>query len=315
MLRRPAPLRERLWYFPNMPTEPPSTALQTSSSATGIAASRSPTSFAARHARALYRPVPPVSCDDDGYPETDSAAVESTIHEKLRRYAIGALRVHYAAHAGFFVAADLGLFFERGNRSALVAPDLMVAFGAGGRDRGSYKRGRNPSRRTSCWNCCRRGPGGTMSRRSPASTRRLVSASSGCSIRSASCPARSRLAPGTPDGIYAPVPALPDGGFRSRALDLDLVPGGDGFRFRRSNDRECPAGPRGKPLPALKASEAMLSVLAGARRRIGGASAARTLGFLSNSHFFGDGPAMGWIARHWRLTPGRDKPVPYGVPP
>lgn len=34
---------------------------------------------------------------------------------------------------------DLGVFFEPGNRAALVAPDLMVAFGPGRRDRLSYK--------------------------------------------------------------------------------------------------------------------------------------------------------------------------------
>ena len=38
-----------------------------------------------------------------------------------------------------FVDADLGLYFEQGNRSALVAPDVLVAFGVQGGSRLSYK--------------------------------------------------------------------------------------------------------------------------------------------------------------------------------
>ncbi|MCY3838772.1 MAG: hypothetical protein OXH09_09060, partial [Gammaproteobacteria bacterium] len=59
-------------------------------------------SLAARHARALYRPVPPVGYDDEGHPESDSATVESLTHDDIRAYAIRALRIRCAARPGFF---------------------------------------------------------------------------------------------------------------------------------------------------------------------------------------------------------------------
>ena len=82
-----------------MTTEPPLPALRTG--ATAPASVAAPPSLATRHARALYRPVPPVGYDDEGHPENDSAAVESDTHERLRAYAVGALRVHHAARPGF----------------------------------------------------------------------------------------------------------------------------------------------------------------------------------------------------------------------
>ena len=72
-------------------------------------------SLAVRHARALYRPVPPVGYDDEGHPESDSATSPSTTHFAIRTYAVSALRIHYATHPGFFAASNLGLLFERGN--------------------------------------------------------------------------------------------------------------------------------------------------------------------------------------------------------
>ncbi|MYD97710.1 MAG: Uma2 family endonuclease [Gammaproteobacteria bacterium] len=248
-----------------MPTEPPSTVQQTSSSATsGVAAHR--TSLATLHARALYRPVPPVACDDDGYPETDSAAVESTIHEKLRGYAIGALRVHYAARADFFVAADLGLFFERGDRSALVAPDLMVAFGAGHRERGSYKLWEEP-----------KPPNFVLELLSLRTWRNDVEAKPGLyealgvdefwlfdPIGKLPRPINGWHLDA--DGVYVPVPAMPDGGYRSRVLGLDLVPGGDGFRFRDSATGDV-LPDHGETAVALKASEARVAELEELLRR------------------------------------------------
>jgi len=91
------------------------------------------------HAAALYRPVPPVGCDDDGYPYEDSAAVDNTDHNNVSGYIKYAVRERYANRADVFVDADLGLYFEQGNRSALVAPDVLIAFGVDGGSRLSYK--------------------------------------------------------------------------------------------------------------------------------------------------------------------------------
>ena len=100
---------------------------------------RSDPSLARLHSRALYRPVPQVECDDDGYPYRDGAPVESTLHDTLRSYASGALRARYQARDDVFVAAELGLFFERGDRKALLVPDVLVSFGVDPENRLSYK--------------------------------------------------------------------------------------------------------------------------------------------------------------------------------
>ena len=190
-----------------------------------------PPSLAVRHARALYRPVPPVGYDDEGHPESDSAAVESVTHEDIRAYAVRALRIRYSMRPGFFAASDLGLLFERGNPAAVMAPDLLVAFGAGGGARPSYKLWQEPV------------PDLVLELLSPKTWRRDVEAKPGLyedlGVREfwlfdpiGKLPRAVngwRLGVG---GTYTPVPVLPDGGGRSAVLGLDLVAQGDGFRFR-----------------------------------------------------------------------------------
>ena len=96
--------------------------------------------LAALHAEALYRPVPPVDCDDDGYPCSDSKTVESTKHDRTASYIASVMRARYRDQADVCVASNLGLFFERGNRAALLAPELIIAFNVDGRgDRLSFK--------------------------------------------------------------------------------------------------------------------------------------------------------------------------------
>ena len=91
------------------------------------------------HARALYRPVPPVDCDADGYPFSDGSAVESPRHYDARTHLVEVVRVRYADRRDVIAEADLGFYFERGNRSALVVPDAMVVFGVHERPDLSYK--------------------------------------------------------------------------------------------------------------------------------------------------------------------------------
>lgn len=91
------------------------------------------------HAAALYQPVPPVGCDDDGYPYEDSATVDNSDHNIVSGYIKYVLMERYSSRTDMFVDADLGLYFEQGNRSALVAPDVLFAFGVDGGSRMSYK--------------------------------------------------------------------------------------------------------------------------------------------------------------------------------
>lgn len=101
-------------------------------------------SLATIHAAALYRPVPPVACDDDGYPHDDSAPVENDYHDRLRAYLGSTMRARYRDRDDVYAATDLGVYFEQGNRSAVVVPDLMVVFGASPHHRLSYKLWQEP---------------------------------------------------------------------------------------------------------------------------------------------------------------------------
>lgn len=91
------------------------------------------------HVRALYRPVPPVDRDYDGYPYSDSLPVESQNHERARAHLAAVVRARFSGRADVFAASDLGFYFERGNRKALVVPDAFVVFGVDAHPDLSYK--------------------------------------------------------------------------------------------------------------------------------------------------------------------------------
>ena len=230
MLPAPPARRERLWYFPMMTTEPPLPALRTAAAAPSPSVAPS-LSLAVRHARALYRPVPPVGYDDEGHPESDSRPSDSTTHFDIRTYAASALRIHYATRPGFFAASNMGLLFERGNPAAVMAPALLVSFDAGDRRRSSYKLWQEPV------------PDLVLELLSPKTWRRDIDAKPGLyedlGVREfwlfdpiGKMPRAVNGLRLDAGGTYAPVPALPDGGCRSAVLGLDLVARGEGFRFR-----------------------------------------------------------------------------------
>ena len=189
-------------------------------------------SLARLHSRALYRPVPPVECDDDGYPFQDGKPVESTLHDELRSYAAGALRARYAARDDVFVAADLGLLFERGNRKALLVPDVLVSFGVAREHKLSYKAWEEGAV-----------PDYVLELLSPRTWRRDVVVKPPLyeaigvreywifdPIGKLPDPVVGRRLDAA--GVYRPVGELPGGGYRSDVLGLDLMVHGDGLRFR-----------------------------------------------------------------------------------
>ena len=214
--------------------EPPPPALRDAAAAPATALRPSvapPPSLAVRHARVLYRPVPPVGYDDEGHPESDSKPSDSDTHFDIRTYAVSVLEIHYAARPDFYAASNMGLLFERGNPAAVMAPALLVSFGAGAGARTSYKLWQEPV------------PDLVMELLSPKTWRRDVEAKPGFyedlgvrefwlfdPIGKLPRPVNGwRLDAG---GAYAPVPDLPDGVCRSDVLNLDLVPRRKGFRFR-----------------------------------------------------------------------------------
>ena len=198
----------------------------------GAAGTHSGPSLARLHSRALYRPVPPVECDDDGYPYRDGKPVESTLHEDLRSYARSALRARYAARDDVFVAADLGLFFERGNRKALLAPDVLVSFGVAQEHKNSYKAWEEGAV-----------PDYVLELLSPRTWRRDVVVKPPLyeaigvgeywifdPIGKLPHPVVGRRLDEA--GVYRPVEELPGGGYRSDVLGLDLIVHDDGLGFR-----------------------------------------------------------------------------------
>lgn len=83
-----------------------------------------------------YQPVPPVGFDDEGYPCEDSAAQEHQ-HAILLSYLVGVLGPRLASRA--FVAMDCAFLYRKGDRAAVLAPDLLVAFGTTYGGERSYK--------------------------------------------------------------------------------------------------------------------------------------------------------------------------------
>ena len=105
-----------------------------------LRASGSETPLSVLHARALYEPVPPVEYDEDGYPYSDGHfEMEGDFHSGPLRAVLDALRAIFDGRDDMYFASDMGLFFEKGNRRAVVVPDLVVVFGAAGRSRNSLK--------------------------------------------------------------------------------------------------------------------------------------------------------------------------------
>ncbi len=96
------------------------------------------------HADALYKPVPPVDLDDEGYVCRDGRVSESTRHGRWLNYARNAAEALLQHLPDALVAYDLAVLFEEGNRRAVVSPDIVVALNAGPEDRGSYKLWKEP---------------------------------------------------------------------------------------------------------------------------------------------------------------------------
>lgn len=133
ILHEPPPTKSALWYVPMMQRRPSPT------DSPGDTATTVRGALAAVHAHALYRPVPPVECDEDGYPFSDARPMpEGDFHGDVLGYARSALQAWFAGR-NVYASTDKFLFLEEGNRRAAVAPDILVALGPPGGPRQSYK--------------------------------------------------------------------------------------------------------------------------------------------------------------------------------
>lgn len=73
------------------------------------------------------------------YPSSDGLPMaESDFQRKPLTYAIEALSVYFQHRPDVYVSGDLFIYYEEGNPSAVVAPDVFVVLGAPKHDRPSY---------------------------------------------------------------------------------------------------------------------------------------------------------------------------------
>ena len=85
-----------------------------------------------------YQVVPPFSCDEDGYPESDSAPVEGEPHTDVLYYVVPVVKARFG-HRGR-VRTNGPIYYEEGNPRACIVPDMFVALGVGEEARGTtYK--------------------------------------------------------------------------------------------------------------------------------------------------------------------------------
>jgi hypothetical protein len=64
------------------------------------------------------------------YPESDGKPMaESDVHREVMMHVIAGLQDHFLADPEVYVTGNLLLYYERGNRSASVAPDVFVVRG------------------------------------------------------------------------------------------------------------------------------------------------------------------------------------------
>ncbi|MCE2425001.1 MAG: Uma2 family endonuclease [Pseudomonadales bacterium] len=187
------------------------------------------------YADALYRPVPPVEYDDEGYPGPDGRASESTRHAEASNYCFGALRVWFRDQPRTLVANDLVMLFEEGNPKAALSPDLMVVPDAGNPDRSSYK----------VWQEGDAVPAFALEVLSKRTWRKDVRVKPGLyaalGIREFWLfePFEPRLAGYRLDGrVYRRIRSSADGGLPSQVLGLDVVVDSGRIRFRNPTNGE-----------------------------------------------------------------------------
>jgi len=84
-------------------------------------------------------PPPFVTTTDVYYPESDGMPMaESDFQRKPLMYAVESLNYYFAGRPDVYVSGNIFLYYEEDNPKAVVAPDVLVAFGVEKRDRSSY---------------------------------------------------------------------------------------------------------------------------------------------------------------------------------
>ncbi len=247
--------RGLLWYVPMM--QPKSLPADSSADISPGRRSEPRRRLSVVHAGALYRPVSPVEFDDDGYLCRDGKVPESTGHGESLMYGFHAAQSQLSHLPNALVAYYLALLFEQDNPRAVVAPDLMVAIGAGRHHRNSYKLWEEPTV-----------PDFALEVLSEKTWRKDVDVKPGL-YRDLGVREFWMVDPlgKLPDpiagrhlndaGVYERIPTLPSGGCRSDMLGAELFRDDEGLRIRDLKT--------GEVLPTYTESQRLLEREAAAR--------------------------------------------------
>ncbi|TAF58084.1 MAG: Uma2 family endonuclease [Oscillatoriales cyanobacterium] len=74
------------------------------------------------------------------YPSSDGEPMaESDITRDYMTYGVEALKQHFQGRSDVYVSANSFVYYEEGNKSAVVSPDIYVVFGVRKRQRDNYK--------------------------------------------------------------------------------------------------------------------------------------------------------------------------------
>jgi Uma2 family endonuclease len=74
------------------------------------------------------------------YPSSDGEPMaESDITRDYMTYGVEALKLHFQGRSDVYVSANSFVYYEEGNKSAVVAPDVYVVVGVRKRQRDNYK--------------------------------------------------------------------------------------------------------------------------------------------------------------------------------
>ena len=78
--------------------------------------------------------------DEVHYPEShDDDMGESSFHFKVISYLFGALELFFSTKSDVLIAANMNLYYEKGNSQKYYTPDLMISIGVEKHDRQVYK--------------------------------------------------------------------------------------------------------------------------------------------------------------------------------
>jgi Uma2 family endonuclease len=74
------------------------------------------------------------------YPESDGKPMaETDVHRNQMNYLIETLKLHFESRKDVYISGNIMVYYEEGNPSKVISPDVMVCFGVSSEDRRIYK--------------------------------------------------------------------------------------------------------------------------------------------------------------------------------